>query len=103
MNIDQTSINQINTAIIKALSGRDYAPDERRIDIAFHMTDWLNDLEAWREFCQDPASLKPEAVEELLMGFLIHVPAHIAAARKLMLGFAMEDVFQVGIFASDDE
>ena len=93
---------QIQAALDAALAAEGL-PDERRQEIAFHMTDWLADLEAWQQFCADPRGLAPEAVQELLTGFLVHVPNHLAAARRLYLGLPMEDVFGVGILEDDPE
>ncbi len=87
----------IEAAIGEALKTDDLEPTVVH-DIAFHMTDWLDDLEAWTAFCSDPSSLKPDEVKKLLIGFLIHVPNHVAAAHKLLLGYPMMDIFEVGAF-----
>jgi hypothetical protein len=65
-------------------------------DVAFHMTDWLEDLSAFTEFCRDPESLTNEQVGRLLLAFLVHVPNHVAAAAKLYGDFPVQDVFGVG-------
>jgi hypothetical protein len=64
-------------------------------DVAFHMTDWLDDLNAYTRFCADPNSLSDEEVSKLLMGFLVHVPNHLAAAAKLYTGMPVTDIFGV--------
>lgn len=84
-------------AIQRALDPEQVPPEVAK-DIAFHMTDWLSDHQAWNDFCRDPGSLDPAAVHRLLVNFLVHVPNHVAAAQKLLLGSAMKDVFGVGIF-----
>jgi hypothetical protein len=38
--------------------------------VAFHLTDWLDDLEEYRSFATDPAKLTDEEVNELLIRFL---------------------------------
>jgi len=63
-------------------------------DIAFHMTDWLNDLDNLCQFYQNPEEY--ESPEEILMKFLIHVPEHLAAAAKLMTRTGVADIFNVG-------
>ena len=93
----------IRKTLEKALEECEYSPEECRSDIAFHMTDWLNDLEEWNQFCQSPEKFKSEAVEELLMKFLIHVPNHLAAASKLMLDIPVTDIFKVGATSESDE
>ena len=78
-----------------ALMDFDIQPSEIS-DAAFHMTDWLNDLEEWSEFCEKPETLSAEQIQDLLMSFLVHVPNHIAAASKLVTGIPVTDVFNVG-------
>jgi len=70
-------------------------------DIAFHMTDWLTDLEEYYEFCQNPACLSPEAVEKLLIGFVAHVPNHVVAAHKLLMDEPVTDLFGLGAVSED--
>jgi hypothetical protein len=50
-------------------------------DVAFHMTDWLDDLDAYLRFCANPSSMSDAEVSEMLMGFLVHVPNHLAGHR----------------------
>ena len=66
-------------------------------DIAFHMTDWLQDLGAFTEFCVAPDSLEEGQVTDLLMGFVAHVPNHVAAARKLLMDEPLGDIFGLEI------
>ncbi|MDD2468396.1 MAG: hypothetical protein PHI97_30825 [Desulfobulbus sp.] len=65
-------------------------------DIAFHMTDWLNNLEDYYQFCQAPETLPAEEVEKRLLAFLIHVPNHLAAAAKLFTEIPVSDIFGIG-------
>jgi hypothetical protein len=65
-------------------------------DIVFHMTDWLEDLNNWSNFCANPNKLSPDEVHSLLIEFLVHVPAHLAAAAKLVTGLPVNDVFGIG-------
>ena len=71
--------------------------------VAFHMTDWLDDLEDYHSFATDPAGLTDEEVNELLIRFLIHVPNHLAAASKLFNDMAVTDVFGVGATTESDD
>ncbi len=71
-------------------------PPEAARDVAFHMTDWLDDLERYAAFCEKPDSFAPEQVDKLLLAFLGHVPNHIAAAAKLYADLPVSDVFKVG-------
>ena len=70
-------------------------------DVAFHMTDWLNDLDAYSRFCADPKGMSDAEVGELLTGFLVHVPNHLAAASKLYTGVPVTDIFQIGATTED--
>ncbi|MDJ0759311.1 MAG: hypothetical protein QNJ19_07925 [Woeseiaceae bacterium] len=92
----------ISHAIEGALEAEGYATPEIRHDIAFHMTDWLADLERWYAYCQSPESLDADATASLLTDFLVHVPNHLAAASKLMTGIPVTDVFQVGATTESD-
>jgi hypothetical protein len=76
-------------------------PEDVADDVAFHMTDWLDDLSRFAEFCAEPDKWKDEAIEEMLLAFLVHVPNHVAAAAKLLTGLPVTDVFGVG--AVEDE
>lgn len=93
---------KIRSALRQALKQTGYAPEGRRHDIVFHMTDWLDDLEEWIAFCQAPDRYDAEAVEKLLIGFLVHVPNHLAAASKLMLDIPVSDIFEVGALDDDE-
>ncbi|MBI3562484.1 MAG: hypothetical protein HY080_12300 [Gammaproteobacteria bacterium] len=70
-------------------------------DVAFHMTDWLEELARYSEFCQHPHKLTNKQVEELLLAFLTHVPNHVAAASKLYTDIPVTDVFGVGATAEN--
>jgi hypothetical protein len=83
-------------AIERALKARRHYPAREAGDIAFHMTDWLEELSRFHAFCRAPGRRRPREVEELLLAFLIHVPSHLAAAARLMTGTPVGDVFEVG-------
>jgi len=65
-------------------------------DAIFHMVDWLDDLENWSQFCKNPETLNSEELGKLVMAFLVHVPAHVAAASKLVIDLPVSDVFGIG-------
>ena len=94
--------DKIIKSITVALKDFDMQPDVIN-DAAFHMTDWLNDLDAWHSFCKKPDSLSSDELQDLLMGFLIHVPSHVAAAGKLVTGFPVKDIFNVGATVENDD
>jgi hypothetical protein len=82
----------IVTAAVSEAELSPHAADE----VALHLTDWLEDLEAFVSFCRSPTSYTPEQVNELLLAFLIHAPNHLAAAAKLYADLPVQDVFGVG-------
>ena len=47
---------EMQDAIVKSLKNMDIS-FEVAGDIAFHMTDWLQDLSQWEQFCKNPKSL----------------------------------------------
>jgi hypothetical protein len=77
-------------------------PKEIAEDIAFHMTDWKEDLEQMVRLYENAASLSDDQIQDMLMQFLAHVPNHVAAAKKLIGLGPIEDVFSVGVFEEDE-
>ncbi|CAG7857407.1 hypothetical protein MCAMS1_02214 [biofilm metagenome] len=71
-------------------------------DIAFHLTDWLDELEKYVEFCSNPGKLTNEEIDKLLIAFLIHVPNHLAAASKLYLDIPVSDIFGIKATSESD-
>jgi len=86
----------IVSGLTRALEVSDGVPDEAVRDIAFHMTDWLDDLSELHAFYTSPDTYSTKQVTDLLMGFLLHVPNHLAAASKLYTGEPVTDVFGIG-------
>ena len=70
-------------------------------DIAFHMTDWIDDLTALEAFYRNPGEFSAEDISELLLNFLLHAPDHLAAAKKLFSDLPVTDVFDVGAVSDD--
>jgi hypothetical protein len=77
-------------------------PESVAQDVAFHMTDWLSDLEDYVAFCTDPNAHSDEAASRLLLQFLIHVPNHLAAASKLYAGIPVTDILEVGATSEEE-
>lgn len=84
-----------------AIDEMDRSPEDAR-EVAFHMTDWLDDLNRYVRFCEDPDDSSPAAVSDMLLAFLLHVPNHLAAAATLYAGFPVSDLFEVGAVAPVD-
>jgi hypothetical protein len=77
--------------------------DEVADDVAFHMTDWLKDLDAFSRFCADPSKMPDAEVGKLLTDFLVHVPNHVAAAGRLYTGIPVTDTFGVSATTEDSD
>ena len=56
---------------------------------------------ARKVFYENPESVDTEAVGVTVMQFLIHAPAHVAAASKLVTGLPVSDVFGIGATSED--
>lgn len=65
-------------------------------DIAFHLTDWLDDMAAFSDFLERPDDVPAAEINVLLLRFLAHAPNHLAAAAKLYADLPVSDVFEVG-------
>jgi hypothetical protein len=99
-------MNKIDPEVVRArirkVACRDMElPEPVAEDIAFHMTDWLTDLDIYSRFCADPSKMSDAEVSEMLTNFLVHVPNHIAAASKLCTGVPVTDIFSVGATSED--
>ena len=72
-------------------------------DIAFHMTDWLSDIQDLQKTYSNIDNLSNYEITSFVYKFLAHVPNHLNAAMKLSGIGKVEDVFGVGIFEDDYE
>lgn len=91
--MDQAKIRARLESVATETAG--LSADDAR-DVAFHLTDWLEDMAAFSAFLQNPSSLTAEEIDSMLSRFLIHVPNHLAAAAKIYADFPVTDVFGVG-------
>lgn len=82
-------------AIVAALIDSGYSLETSE-EIAFHMLDWYDDLNRFVSICNDPQSHNPKEISKILSDFLVHVPNHVAAAKKHMTGHGVSDTFGVG-------
>jgi hypothetical protein len=89
-------VERVRSRIERVASEEAEVTAEIARDVAFHMTDWLDDLETFFQFCQEPEAQSSEEVNELLIQFLVHVPNHLAAAAKLYTEMPVTDIFGVG-------
>lgn len=65
-------------------------------DIAFHLTDWLDDLQDFYNYLNNPDKYSNSEANKIIHIFLSHATNHIVAAYKLYIGEPVKDVFEVG-------
>ncbi len=70
-------------------------------EIAFHLTDWKEDLDGFVEIYEREEFLSDEQISKIIFRFLAHVPNHVAAAKKLIGLGPIEDVFDVNVLKED--
>jgi hypothetical protein len=88
--------------VTRALVSRG-VPEARARDAAFHMSDWKDDLDRWAAVWEDPDAFDDERLTDIVYGFLMHVPNHVNAAKKLLGLGPIEDVFGVGVLEDEEE
>ena len=88
--------------IVAALAETDISEDRAR-EIAFHLTDWDNNLEDLVKLYDPSQELNNGEVIRIIVEFLVHVPNHVAAAMKLFGLGPIEDLFEVGVLQEDDD
>jgi len=91
---------RVKTRIAEAFTELELKPEVVE-DIAFHMTDWTENLVDLVHLYESPAELSNDQIQDLVIRFLAHVPNHVAAARKLAGLGPIEDVFEVGVLTED--
>ncbi len=75
---------------------------EKSQEIAFHLTDWISDLEEMYKTYSEIEKISNEEIELFIYKFLAHVTNHLVAAKKLSGIGSTEDIFNVGIFEDDN-
>ncbi|MEW5976653.1 MAG: hypothetical protein AB1898_12695 [Acidobacteriota bacterium] len=75
---------------------------QRAKDLAFHMTDWLDDLNEIVKLYGNISRATDEQLRKSIIQFLVHVPNHLAAAKKLIGLGSIEDVFDLGVHEKED-
>lgn len=59
--------------------------DKQIYDFAFHMTDWLKDLEKLVKAYTSLDKIGDKNIYDILLGFCIHVPLHIVKANEIIM------------------
>lgn len=88
-------MKRLSDRLVRALRARGYSPFVSQ-ETAFHMVDWLDDLMELHDLYTGRSRWTSERVEKILIGFLVHVPNHVAAAAKVLADSPVSDLFEVG-------
>ena len=81
--------------IAKALSHDGYLSALAAHEAAFHMTDWIADLEELNKLFASPRWNNARA-RSVIMQFVIHAPHHLAAACRIIMDYPVQDILQLG-------
>ncbi len=65
---------------------------EQAAEFSFHMTDWLDDLEALWEAYESIHEVDDEKLYTVVLHFLIHAPAHVVRAATIMTEESAEEM-----------
>lgn len=95
-------IEPVKKRIAEALSSSLGLEMAEASEIAFHITDWKENLDELVEVYEKADELSDDRIQRIIMVFHAHAPNHIAAAKKLLGLGPIEDVFNVGVLKEDD-
>lgn len=98
----QKNTDQLRNRIEKAFTDLLEKPEVAR-DIAFHMTDWDNDLDDLVKLYEQHETLSDDQITTIIIEFLAHVPEHVAAAMKLSGVGPILNIFEVGVCQEDED
>jgi len=62
-------------------------------ETAFHLTDWLEELESFYLTVNECKTLTEQQISDNISNFLIHAPEHIVRASKIVTGLEIENIF----------
>ena len=66
------------------LQGEEYTEDQAH-EIAFHLTDWIDDLVPFVNFLENPKTVDADRAMDIIVKFLAHAPDHLRAAAERVL------------------
>jgi hypothetical protein len=95
------SRERVRIKIAEAFAEFENLSPEVVADIAFHMTDWKENLLDMVQLYEHAGELSNDQVQNMVIVFLAHVPNHVAAAKKLAGLGPIEDIFQAGVLTED--
>jgi len=80
-------------SVIASAIESDFAP-EIASDIAFHLTDWMDEAAFLVAVALAPNKFTKDEIRDGIRACLIHIPNHMAAAATLG-GWELRDIFNV--------
>jgi hypothetical protein len=99
MTTSQPDNTALATKIAETLESGDFLSPSDAAQAAFHLTDWIDDLRRVIEL-YGSSEWNNEQAQKLLVAFVTHAPAHLAAAHRLILDSPVRDVFGIGAVES---
>jgi hypothetical protein len=94
--LDKNFGEPVGSRIASALLKQGLFDQEAAAEAAFHMVDWGDDLLALARLYQHPERFTDKEIYEEVLRFVVHAPAHLAAAQLIIAGYPVEDVFDLG-------
>ncbi len=76
----------VRSRLEKLIVDRAEVTGEQAREFSFHMTDWLQDMEDLRRAYKSIHDVDDEYLFSVVLGFLLHVPAHVVSAASTMTG-----------------
>lgn len=70
--------------LIRAFTSFGEMSEKQTHELVFHLTDWLDDLQAYAEFVENPKVMNDDEVRAFVIKLLAHVPYHVNEASKLI-------------------
>jgi hypothetical protein len=81
-----TEKNELASRIVHAVKKRhDELSSEDLREFAFHMTDWIDDLQRLISAYEADIEISDDQIYEILLKFCIHAPLHIVRASEILL------------------
>ena len=87
--------------ITTALSYDNFLECDHAREAAFHLVDWIDDLREFSSLLLDENKIDPACAQRVILKFLDHVPAHVAAAARIVTDHPVTDVFEIGAVEGD--
>jgi hypothetical protein len=89
------SVHRIRSNIMQALAHDGFLTKAEAQEAAFHLTDWITELNELNELFSVPRWDTTHA-QQVLMSFVVHAQAHLVAAHRIIAGAPVTDVFELG-------